>query len=87
MGGFILTVIIAIVCGGVLNTMMAGKIKGGIGEASIAGLVGAWIGAYMPFFYTFGPKVLGIAIIPATIGAVVGILVLGFFSFVAQKSS
>lgn len=87
MSGFILTVIIAIICGAVINSLLAGKIKGGVGEAALAGLVGAWIGAYMPFFNTFGPKVFEVAIIPSILGAIIGILVLSFFSVIAQKSS
>lgn len=87
MSGFILTVIIAIICGSILNSLLAGKIKGGAGEAAIAGLVGAWIGAYMPFFNTFGPKIFDIAVIPSIIGAVIGVLVLSFISVMAQKSS
>lgn len=87
MGGFILTVVIAIVFGGIINSLMAGKIKGGVAEAAIAGLVGAWIGAYMPYFSSFGPKVLDIAIIPSAIGATIAVLILSFLSLVAQKSS
>jgi uncharacterized membrane protein YeaQ/YmgE (transglycosylase-associated protein family) len=87
MSGFIMTVIIALSAGVVMNSIIRGKIKGGWGEAAIAGLVGAWIGAYMPFFNTFGPKFVDIAIVPAILGAVIAILILGFFSFTAQKSS
>lgn len=87
MSGFIITVIIALISGSVMNSILVGKIKGGVGEASIAGLVGAWIGAYMPFFNTFGPKFFDIAIVPSILGAVIAILVLSFFSFIAQKSS
>lgn len=85
--GFIVTVIIALICGSIMNSMLVGKIRGGIGEASIAGLVGAWIGAYMPFFNALGPKIFDIAIIPAIFGAITAILVLSFFSTIAQKSS
>ncbi|OPZ92511.1 MAG: hypothetical protein BWY74_01549 [Firmicutes bacterium ADurb.Bin419] len=87
MSGFILTVIIALVSGVVINSILRGKIKGGVGEAAIAGLVGAWIGAYMPFFSSFGPRFFDIAIVSALCGAVIAILVLSFFSFIAQKSS
>ncbi|WP_010247461.1 GlsB/YeaQ/YmgE family stress response membrane protein [Acetivibrio cellulolyticus] len=87
MVGFIVTVIIALVLGGIMNSILIGKIKGGAGEAAIAGLVGAWIGAYMPFFNTFGPKFFDIAIVPAILGGVVTILILSFFSSIAQKSS
>ncbi|AEV68838.1 hypothetical protein [Acetivibrio clariflavus] len=87
MSGFILTVIIAIICGSVLNSLLAGKIKGGAGEAAVAGLVGAWIGAYMPLFNNFGPKIFDIAVIPSILGAVLGVLVLGFISVTVQKSS
>ena len=87
MSGFIITVIIALISGSVMNSILVGKIKGGVGEASIAGLVGAWIGAYMPFFNTFGPTLFDIAIVPSILGAVIAILVLGFFSFIDQKSS
>lgn len=87
MSGFLMTVIIAIVTGALMNSIIGGTIKGGWGEAAIAGLVGAWIGAYMPFFNTFGPKFVDIAIVPTIIGAVIAILILSFFSFTAQKSS
>lgn len=87
MSGFILTAIIALLCGSIMNSMLVGKIKGGIGEAWIAALVGAWIGAFMPFFNTLGPKIFNIAIIPTIFGAIMAILVLSFFSAIAQKSS
>lgn len=87
MSGFLMTVVIALIAGAVVNSIVKGTIKGGWEEAAIAGLVGAWIGAYMPFFNTFGPKVVDIAIVPTIIGAVIAILILSFFSFTTQKSS
>lgn len=87
MSGFILTVIIAIASGFVMNSILRGKIKGGAGEAALAGLVGSWVGAYMPFFNSFGPRFFDIAIVSSLAGAIIAILVLSFFSFIAQKSS
>jgi uncharacterized membrane protein YeaQ/YmgE (transglycosylase-associated protein family) len=83
--GFIATLVIAVITGWAGDALVKDNMPGGFWGAMLAGLVGAWIGAYAPLFNTLGPKILDIAIVPAVIGAAIFITVLGFFRNTARQ--
>ncbi|MDP4092680.1 MAG: GlsB/YeaQ/YmgE family stress response membrane protein [Bacillota bacterium] len=84
--GFLLTLVIAAIAGWIGDALVKNDMPGGFWGALLAGLVGSWIGAYIPFFNTLGPRVLGISIIPTILGAAVFIFILGLFKSVARQT-
>ncbi len=77
--GFILSLLIAALVGWLGDAIVKKDMPGGFWGAMLAGLIGSWIGAYIPFFNNFGPTVAGIALVPAILGAAIFVFVLGLF--------
>lgn len=86
MPGFILTVIVAAVVGWLAVTVTRGEMPGGFWGATLASLVGAWIGGYLPMFSTMGPVVGEIPIVPTIIGSIIGAFLLRVFKAVAVQT-
>ncbi len=87
MGGFIVTVLIAVLVGWLGNAISPDKIPGDAWGASLVALIGAWIGAYMPYFNVFGPRAMEIALVPAFLGAIIATVVFGAVSRVIKQAS
>jgi len=87
MTGFISSILIAIVVTAVATTIAKEKFHNGFWSALPIGILGAWIGAYLPFFKTFGSVVDGAAIIPSIIGCALFIGILGFFKDAISEMS
>lgn len=87
MGGFVITVLIAIIAGWLGNIVTGSQISGDIWGISVVALVGAWIGAYMPYFNTFGPKVMDIAMIPTFLCAMIAALIFRVVRRVVKQAS
>ncbi|GAE89163.1 hypothetical protein [Acetivibrio straminisolvens] len=64
MGGFIITIIIALIAGWLGNSIIVRQMPEDIWGACVVALPAAWIGAYMPYINTFGPKIMDIALVP-----------------------
>jgi len=77
--GFILTLLVAAFVGWIGDAIVKNDMPGGFWGAMLAGLIGSWIGAYIPFFNNIGPTVGGIALIPAILGAAIFVFLLGLF--------
>lgn len=84
--GFILTLVIAAIAGWAGDALVKNDMPGGFWGALLAGLVGSWIGAYIPYFNTLGPMFWGIAIIPTIIGSAIFVFVLGLFKKTAKQT-
>lgn len=84
--GFIITLIIAALAGWIGDALVKNDMPGGFWGALLAGLVGSWIGAYIPFFNRLGPVIQGVAIIPTILGAAVFVFILGLFKRTAQQT-
>jgi uncharacterized membrane protein YeaQ/YmgE (transglycosylase-associated protein family) len=84
--GFVLTLIVAALAGWIGDALVKNRMPGGFWGALIAGLVGSWIGAYIPFFNRLGPVLWGVAIIPTILGAAIFIFVLGLFRGMARQT-
>ncbi|NLP13749.1 MAG: transglycosylase [Clostridium sp.] len=87
MGGFIVTVLIAVLVGWLGNAISPGRMPGDGWIASLVALIGAWIGAYMPYFNVFGPRVMEIALVPAFLGALIATMVFGAVSRIVKQTS
>jgi uncharacterized membrane protein YeaQ/YmgE (transglycosylase-associated protein family) len=68
----------AIIIGYVADFFVKNSMPGGIIGSMIAGFVGAWLGSLL--FGNFGPIIGGFAIIPAIIGAIIVIFVIGLIT-------
>ncbi len=79
MVGFILTVAIALVVSIFAHIVAKDKIIDGIWGAIPLGILGAWIGAYMPALNIYGPVVDDAALIPSALGSAAMITVFSFF--------
>ncbi|MCQ6276226.1 GlsB/YeaQ/YmgE family stress response membrane protein [Bacillus sp. V3B] len=75
---FILSVIMAMVIGIVAEKLSPFDMPGGWAGAIIAGFVGTWLGNGL--FGTWGPIVAGFSLIPALIGAIIVVIIVGFLS-------
>ena len=84
--GFIITLTIAALAGWIGDALMKNDMPGGFWGALLAGLVGSWIGAYIPFFNTLGPVIWGVAIVPTIIGAAIFVFILGLFKTTANQT-
>ncbi|HHV28718.1 transglycosylase [Acetivibrio mesophilus] len=87
MGGFIITIIIALIAGWLGNSITGKQMSGDIWGVCVVALPGAWIGAYMPYFNTFGPKLMDIALIPAFLCALVAAVIFKVVRRVAKQAS
>jgi uncharacterized membrane protein YeaQ/YmgE (transglycosylase-associated protein family) len=76
--GLLISIIMAIIIGYVADFFVKNSMPGGIIGSMIAGFVGAWIGNLL--FGSFGPIVAGFAIIPAIIGAILFIFLIGLIT-------
>lgn len=72
---FILSVIIAMAIGVVADKLSPFDMPGGWAGAIIAGFVGAWLGNGL--FGTWGPIVAGFSLVPALIGAIIVVIIIG----------
>jgi uncharacterized membrane protein YeaQ/YmgE (transglycosylase-associated protein family) len=73
--GLLISIVMAIIIGYVADFFVKGSMPGGIIGSMIAGFAGAWLGSYL--FGSFGPVIAKFAIIPAIIGAVIVIFLVG----------
>ncbi|MCX7921266.1 MAG: GlsB/YeaQ/YmgE family stress response membrane protein [Clostridia bacterium] len=87
MFGFVITLFVAALAGWIGDALVRNNMPGGFWGALLAGLVGSWIGAYIPVFNTLGPRVLGVALIPTIIGAAVFVFILGLFKSAVKQAS
>lgn len=74
--GFIWALIIGGIIGWLAGLLMGRDVPGGVIGNIIAGFVGAWIGSLL--LGDWGPEAGGFYIIPAIIGSIVVVLVVGF---------
>jgi len=74
--GVLFTLLIAGLVGWLADYIVPGHLPYGWLGAIIAGLVGSWIGTGL--MGHVGPAIAGIPIIPATVGAVIVVLVVSF---------
>ncbi|MCR4434228.1 MAG: GlsB/YeaQ/YmgE family stress response membrane protein [Clostridiales bacterium] len=84
--GFIITIIVAALAGWIGDALVKNDMPGGFWGALLAGLVGSWIGAYIPWFNRLGPTISGVAIIPTILGAAIFIFILGLFRKTAHQA-
>nr|WP_197031371.1 GlsB/YeaQ/YmgE family stress response membrane protein [Bacillus sp. UNC438CL73TsuS30] len=75
MMGFIWTLFIGGIIGWLAGLLLGSDIPGGIIGNMIAGFIGAWLGSLL--LGTWGPVIGGFYIIPAFIGAIILVLVVG----------
>jgi uncharacterized membrane protein YeaQ/YmgE (transglycosylase-associated protein family) len=75
---FIITALLALVIGTVADKLSPFDMPGSWAGALIAGFVGAWLGQIL--FGTWGPVLYGFALIPALIGAVFVVIVVGLIA-------
>lgn len=75
---FFIYAILAVVIGTVADKLSPFDMPGSWAGAMIAGFVGAWLGPIL--FGTWGPIVAGFALLPALIGAVIVVVVVGVFA-------
>lgn len=85
--GFIITLVVAAIAGWIGDALVKNDMPGGFWGALLAGLVGSWIGAYVPLFNTLGPRIDGIVIIPTVIGAAIFVFILGLFKGIVRQTS
>lgn len=86
MTGFLLTVVIAAILGWIGDSMARNNMPGGFWGALLAGLVGSWIGAYMPAVNKLGPTIGDIPIVSTILGSIAFIFALGLFKAVAKQA-
>ncbi len=72
---FLLTAVVALVIGTVADKLSPFSMPGDWAGAIIAGFIGAWLGPIL--FGTFGPVVVGFALVPALLGAIIVVIVAG----------
>jgi len=76
--GFIISVIVATIIGIVAEKLAPFDMPGGWAGAMIAGFVGAWLGNGL--IGTWGPVLAGFSLIPALIGAIFFVILIGFLA-------
>ncbi|WP_404331712.1 GlsB/YeaQ/YmgE family stress response membrane protein [Mesobacillus maritimus] len=72
---FIISAIIALAIGIVADKVSPFDMPGGWAGAMVAGFIGTWLGQVL--FGAWGPIVAGYALIPALIGAVIVVIIVG----------
>ncbi|MBM4762950.1 GlsB/YeaQ/YmgE family stress response membrane protein [Bacillus sp. B15-48] len=75
---FIIMAIIAMVIGTVADKVSPVGMPGSWAGAMFAGFLGAWLGPLL--FGAWGPVIAGFALIPALLGAVIVVIVMGFIA-------
>ncbi|MGG1679218.1 GlsB/YeaQ/YmgE family stress response membrane protein [Neobacillus sp. NRS-1170] len=83
--GFIWALIIGGIIGWLAGLLMGRDIPGGVIGNIIAGFVGAWLGSFI--LGDWGPVVGDFYIIPALIGAIVLVFIVGFFMRTMRNKS
>jgi uncharacterized membrane protein YeaQ/YmgE (transglycosylase-associated protein family) len=76
--GLLISIVMAIIIGYVADIFVKNRMPGGIIGSMVAGFAGAWLGSYL--FGSFGPVIAGFAIIPAIIGAILVIFLVGLIT-------
>ncbi|ABN52512.1 transglycosylase-associated protein [Acetivibrio thermocellus ATCC 27405] len=87
MGGFIVTIVIALIAGWLGNNIIIRQTPQDIWEACVVALPAAWIGAYMPYFNTFGPKIMDIALVPTFLFALAAAVIFKVVKKVVKQAS
>lgn len=76
--GLLISIVMAIIIGFIADIFVKNSMPGGVIGSMVAGFVGAWLGALL--LGTFGPIVYGYAIVPAIIGAILFIFIIGLIN-------
>jgi uncharacterized membrane protein YeaQ/YmgE (transglycosylase-associated protein family) len=76
--GLLISIVMSIIIGYIADIFVKGSMPGGIIGSMVAGFVGVWLGSLL--FGSFGPLIAGIAIIPAIIGAILFIFLIGLIT-------
>jgi uncharacterized membrane protein YeaQ/YmgE (transglycosylase-associated protein family) len=76
--GWLISIVMAIIIGFIANIFVSKTMPGGIIGSMVAVFVGAWLGSLL--FGSFGPVVGGFAVVPAIIGAILFIFLVGFIT-------
>jgi uncharacterized membrane protein YeaQ/YmgE (transglycosylase-associated protein family) len=85
MWGIIISIVMAILIGIIGDSLVRHDMPGGVLGSMIAGFVGAWVGAYL--FGSWGPEIAGFAVIPAIIGTMLFVFVLGLLGSAFRKAA
>jgi uncharacterized membrane protein YeaQ/YmgE (transglycosylase-associated protein family) len=75
---FILSAIIALIIGTVAVKLAPFNMPGSWAGAIVSGYIGAWIGRLL--FGTWGPMVAGFSLVPALIGAIIVVIIVGIIA-------
>lgn len=75
---FILYVIMAMVIGLLAEKVTPFGVPGSWAGAIVVGMIGDWLGHYL--FGSWGPYLLGFSLVPALIGAIIVVLVIGLIA-------
>ena len=75
---FILSAIIALIIGTVADKISPFNMPGTWAGAIVAGFIGAWIGPLL--FGIWGPMIAGFSLVPALIGAIIVVVVVGIIA-------
>ena len=67
--GLVIALIIAGLIGLLAERIVPGRLPHGLAGAVVAGLIGTWLGALL--LGHLGPAIFGIALLPATVGAII----------------
>jgi uncharacterized membrane protein YeaQ/YmgE (transglycosylase-associated protein family) len=67
--GVIFTLIVAAIIGWLADRIVPGNLPYGWLGALAAGLLGSWLGGWL--LGNFGPRIAGIAVVPALVGAII----------------
>jgi len=73
---FIISIIMSLMIGYVAEKLVPFDMPGGMFGCIIAGFIGAWIGHGL--FGAWGPSIAGFYLIPALIGAIIVVVIVGF---------
>ncbi|HOM03624.1 MAG TPA: transglycosylase [Acetivibrio sp.] len=87
MGGFIITIIIALIAAWLGNNIVARQMPEDIWRACVVALPASWIGAYMPYINTYGPKIMDIALIPTFFCALAATMIFKVVRKVLKEAS
>ncbi|WP_394231759.1 GlsB/YeaQ/YmgE family stress response membrane protein [Niallia oryzisoli] len=80
---FIISIIVSLMIGYVAEKLVPFDMPGGVFGSIIAGFIGTWIGHGI--FGAWGPVIAGFYLIPAVIGAVIVVVIVGLISEVFSK--
>jgi uncharacterized membrane protein YeaQ/YmgE (transglycosylase-associated protein family) len=85
MWGILICILMAIIIGIIGDALVRHQMPGGLLGSMLAGFAGAWIGARL--FGSFGPVIAGFAIIPAIIGTMLFVFVLGLLGSSLRRTT